>query len=848
MKKKIISIFTIFCLIFPCLFAVACKKKPEAEAQSPYTYSVSLKGAVGKIDESTLPSEYDYQKQQNVSWTKTGNDYSISVTRLNSISSSANFSLLEGFDYSNLGFKVNGIASDFKILSGTNSNCAKDAYLTDRQFQYEYKNMKTDTSLELDFTNCGWSKITLDVSNLRENNIKYYKVEEDFVTLQRANEITLGNFESFNENTLVVDYGTVFAFDCSEQLAIDIANANTLEKLNYSIFGSKYFTSTNRIQYLKASRNGACQIYKVTSDPTKDGTIRVLSYGGVSFATSLENLTERTLATVSMERETYSGTTLSLAVFKSNSAFLELDASAQKFNYYLINSIDGDCLEANRISEKTIEGTNRVYLEIPVANADGTLNQAKYLVRKPKSIVDYFSVCVDDYQGSATFSNADYILLGENNAPSDVGMGSVGNVYYCYENGKQVQIVVSSAYADRTTDYAQTNSEVTIWGQTGASEELPSVSVDPNVTQVINYNCYNTTFSSRVYSLTIMYSSNPFTEATISLNLNDINLYDAEKIYYSTDIYNNESWKELSSDDKISVSSSTGKTVYYYFESNRSDSALQVKSPNGDIISLTGELKDCFGRQKSGTVTINGTTISLSKVYYLEIVPGYYDAFTAQLIREYDKTAHSISMENASELNMMVALGGYSNSSFKELSTLSEFSIKYNGINTTSKIYYYIVSETNKFICLKDNENNVVSTSTLVYNANKVAVKVNGHYVYELNIVPDYYELGEEFTISLEDATYNLKDNSKNLVILYADDLRATRAEGMVVETAYFFVGELNATYKIIDDLGFEVVGSASFTVVKNIENEKSVYCFRFELPEDTDYVPGTTFTLVKIS
>lgn len=566
MKKKIISIFTIFCLIFPCLFAVACKKKPKAEAQEPYTYSVNLKGAVGKIDESTLPSEYDYKNQKNVSWTKTGEDYSISVTRTNTISSSANFSLLEGYDFSNLTFKVNGTPKDFKIISGTSEDCAKDAYLTDRQFQYSYTNMKTDTSLELDFTNCEWSKITLDVSDLRANGVNYYQVDEDFVTLSRANEITLGNFKDFSEDVLTVDYGTVFAFDYSEQLAISIANTTEFDKLNYSIFGSKYFTSINRIQYLKATRDGSCQIYKVTSDHEKFGTIRVLSYDGVNFATSLENLTEKNYSTVSQEREYYSGTALSLAVFKTDYAFLELDSNAQNFNYYLLSNIDGDCVEASRVAEKTIENTNRVYLEIQVLDKNGMQNQAKYLVRKPKAEVNYFTVCVEDYQKSANFSNADYILLGDNNAPSDASVENLSKIYYGYENDKNVQIVVSSAYADRSTDFAQTNSYVSIFGQTNSNESLPSVSVDPNVTQIINFDCYDPTFIGSVYYLTITYSSNPFTEADITLNLTDISLYEGEKIYYSTDIYDLNSWKILESSDEVFVSSATGKTIYYYLD------------------------------------------------------------------------------------------------------------------------------------------------------------------------------------------------------------------------------------------------------------------------------------------
>ena len=94
MKKKIIGVFTVLCLIFPCFFAVACKDKSEPNFD-PYTYSVTLKGAYGKVDEATLTAEYDHEKGEHVSWTKENSDYKISVTRSSHLAGNIIINLLE---------------------------------------------------------------------------------------------------------------------------------------------------------------------------------------------------------------------------------------------------------------------------------------------------------------------------------------------------------------------------------------------------------------------------------------------------------------------------------------------------------------------------------------------------------------------------------------------------------------------------------------------------------------------------------------------------------------------------------------------------------------------------------
>ena len=52
MKKKIVSLLTMLCLMLPCFFAVACKdKEDEPKGSTAYSYSVLMKNAKGKIDE-----------------------------------------------------------------------------------------------------------------------------------------------------------------------------------------------------------------------------------------------------------------------------------------------------------------------------------------------------------------------------------------------------------------------------------------------------------------------------------------------------------------------------------------------------------------------------------------------------------------------------------------------------------------------------------------------------------------------------------------------------------------------------------------------------------------------------
>ena len=344
MKKKFISFCTLLCLIFPCFFAVACKDKKDGDKVSAYSYSVTLKGAKGKIDESTLPEEYDYSEGKNISWSESNGDYTISVSRNSVLSGSTVISLLEGYDYSSLGFTVNGETADFNIKSGENTVSGTEAYLTDRQFIHKYSKMSENTSMVVDFTNCKLAKVDLDLTSLKSHNVKYYVVEDDFVTIDQAKNEASTNFKYISDDSITVDYGTIIACDSSEQLVININDTGALNNFSYATYGERYFVSSNRVQYLKAQRSGKCEVYSITSDESKNGSVRVLASSGLRYSASLNDLTNSRYASTAQEYEYFDGEMLSFTVLQTNVAFIELVGDAQNFNYYLVDRLDKEWL------------------------------------------------------------------------------------------------------------------------------------------------------------------------------------------------------------------------------------------------------------------------------------------------------------------------------------------------------------------------------------------------------------------------------------------------------------------------------------------------------------------------
>lgn len=858
MKKKLISFLLVCCMMFPCFFAVACKKnnkekKPEAKS---YTYSVVLKNAEGKINENTLVEEYDFSKDKNIAWEKSDKDYKISVSKKGSSDGGLYIHLLEGFDYSNLTLKVNDKDEKFDVVSGDKKECLSESYLTNRQFQYLYKEMNDDTEIVVDFSNCVWSKITIDVSNLRKNNINYFQVQDDFVTIDMASNLALTEFKTFETDEITVDYGTIFAFDYSEQLAFDTENKGTLEKLGYSTYGSKYFISKNRVQYLTAKRNGSCEVYYVTEDAKNNGTIRVLSTGGMSFASALSDFDTNNYVQLNEEKERFDGEVLTLSVFKGNQLFVNLNSSAQEFEYFLVDNIDDDWIDLYKVEQITSEDGRYVYLNINISNNEGSDVPAKYLVRKPKLENNFIAIFIDELPENTRFINTDCILVGLSNKPINAPSSVSDTIYYCYKKGKQADISITGLMSDKRTDYTQTNNEVLITGENLldnglVSRSISAVNANPLDVATVLVDVYSDTDENNIYELKIRYLTNTFTESIVQLDYSDLFLYEGEKAYYTSDILNNDSWKELSGDDLIEISSGIGKTIYYYVDSNRIDSTLNITNSLGEIVSATGNLRDCFGRNLVGTIKTGDVTIDLSRVCYLDIIPGYYDSYTAKISREFDKTYHEIDLSSVEEnLDLMVSFTNYSDqNSYTNINDLNQFKIKYDGYNTKGVIYYYLKNTANKLITLKNSDGVVVSHSELIEEKTG-AFQIDGYYVYRLSLLGNYYQSGEKFVISVEDAKYSIVDNAtSNKMIIYIDNGAHNSTEEIVIGNTYYFVydGDNSTRFKIVDDNGKELVGGDEIVFIKSMANHQALFSFTINFDENENYAPKTAFKLIKI-
>ena len=140
-------------------------------------------------------------------------------------------SLLEGYDYTNVSLSVNEKSATGSVVSGSRTNCEKDAYLTDRQFCYSYEEMKSNTSLVVDFSNCAWAKVSVDFSELSSQGITAYNVADSFVTSAVETSEALTAVES---ETVSVDYGTIFAVDCGQRVVFKPDASENFENLTYS--------------------------------------------------------------------------------------------------------------------------------------------------------------------------------------------------------------------------------------------------------------------------------------------------------------------------------------------------------------------------------------------------------------------------------------------------------------------------------------------------------------------------------------------------------------------------------------------------------------------------------------
>ncbi len=850
MRKKIIGIFTVLCLIFPCFFAVACSKSTSDPNFEPYTFSVTLKNAAGKIEEAALPTEYDHEKGEVVNWTKEGNDYKISVTRSSQVSGNLVVNLLEGYDFSDLRFKVNGEQKDYVIKSGEQTDCANKAYLTDRQLVYAYEKNKDDIVFEIDFASCELAKVNLDISSLKNYNVRYCVVEDDFVTMIEGENIVSRDFKEIDKDTITVDYGTILAFDYSEKIAFT-DSFERLKNLSYASYGLRFLMSMNRIQYLSASIDGKCDIYSPTLDSSKNGTLRVLgNASGLSYSNTLLGLQNYLHGSSNQEFEYYDGEMLAMTIFTGAEVYIELSQDAQRYNYYLVDKLDEKWLGA--ITQKTIEGTDRKYIEINLTNANGTPSQTKYLVRKARSQSNFYMVYAEEMVESTRFTNADYILVGDENMPS--GISSVNEkVFYCFETTKDVRVTLPAITIDPKTNIGKLNSEISITASNvnsyGRAELVTATKdVNPSVVANVSIPCYDSTANTKFYHMNFNYKPTSFNEHYFDVSSNELHLYDGEDIYYTNDPTDAESWIKFEKGTNLQLYSGEGATIFYYFNSNRQDANLNIENNKNENISTGGILRDCFGRLMVGTVNIDGAKIDLSKVKYIDITPGYYNYAIAKIVRAYDVTYHKVNIDQVINKSVKISMDNYLvESDFKSLSDLSGLEIRCTGYELLGEIYYYVDYPINYRVVLKDNNGEIVSTSHLAHQ-NDNPVVINGKNVYCLSLNGGYYSAGEVFTAELMEDYYTIADESGTILSLYtSDDGDEDLRESHIYERrSYFVTCEDDYRLDICDEFGNVVVDWEDFTQIDAEIGGVMVYLFTFKISGDIVYAPETVFTLVK--
>lgn len=859
MKKKLISIVTILCLVFPCLFSVACKnKEPQKESQA-YTYSVCLKNAKGKVNANSLQSEYDYKKDENIAFVEDGEDYKISVTRTAPLSGELKVDLLESVDYSSVNLKINGVKeTGFKINSGDIDNASEMVNLIDRYFVYFYEKMKSDTELVVDFSGCEKAKVTLDVSNLRNNDIKYRVISEEFLTLTEAMALET-EFVKFNSDKIQVDYGTILAFDSNEQLYFKAQNDNALSKLKYSTYGSRYFVAENRVQYFEVKESGVCETYVAANDIEANGTLRLMFSTGILVASSYENMQSGNYISLESNLETYAGEEIALLISNVSKAFIELDDGAA-YNYYLLNSIDEKMDNSNLLQENIVEGTTQTYLDLTGLIEDDA--SAKYLARKPKDDGGFYCVYFEENIDDAQIENADYVLVGASNISSDSEISS--SIAFGFKKDADVNVKLSATSIEKTTNFEVENTKATITS-TLVGVDSTSVEKDPVQSPMVTIDCctgsYQESEDFLVYKLSVTYTKSNFVVAEMSVSLNDLNLYDDEEVYYTTNIRDDQSWTKLDESDTLTISHETGRTIYYFIKSTRDDAEIEIKNSSGKVISVTGGVADCFNRVLNKTVAVLGTEINLSRIKYLEIEPGIYSSSSVlSLVRAGDKTYHKI-LTNASaqSKNVMISINGYeSETAFVSANDMQDLKIKTTQAGE-QVLHYFVTGDYNYYVELTNQAGEVVSETEVIY-VNDSALTMNNKLVYSLSLKSGVYAPDEEFNLEIKQVgykitkrldvktdgsgyeivdayVYNEFDQAKQME-LYLDDSVDEIFEGMT----YYIRGQKNSSYMIVDSDGELVASLRSVTEIKDC-----VYKITFKFIGSNAFVASTEFALVQI-
>lgn len=841
MKKKILSIFTVICLLMPCLFLVACKEKEPQKQVKAYTYSVVLKNAKDKIDESLLSNEYDYAKSKNVGYSLDGNDYKLSVTKQVKLNGSFEIALLEGFDYSDAKLTVNGEDTQFSISANGQTDVANNVVLDNRTFKYSYKNMNADTNIVVDFSNCALVDVEIDVTALAGKGVKYKVVEDGFLTMQDGVEL-VKNLNSVNQNKITVKYGSVVAFDYSERLATQTTESESQDAMKYASYGLRYLKNVNLIQYFVAKTDVKCDSYSQKSNNNQIGTLRVPYSLGLNVATSLTNLNNQKYLAPAYDTEAYGTEEIKVEIYSGNTLYIEIDDNN---NYFLLDYIDEKMESSNSI--KTESGKN--YLKIELSS--GGKFQTKYLTREDsKRYVNCYFVCASSLSGFASVTNADYILFGKN-IPSEF---QDENIVYVFGKDKDVQLQLNQTIKDNEMVIEKEVTSVKI----GSNTYYPSLTPEITLAKTDLTSSSQTSQGVDVYSLSLYATVKNLSSYNFVILFENLQLYSGETLYYSTNIKDAFSWKKYESEEELidisqNESGEDGEIVYYYIDSERADTKLSLLDKNGEETAINSNAVDCFGRYMKGTITVDGKAITLSRVCCLNVIPSEHDTITSLYIsRHHDMHDHKINVDaDVQTDDIMISIGSYAEGSFGVLLPTSNLSINTNS-SYSSFIYYYVKGETNRHLVLKNSNGEVVSKSQLV-SYQGVPHKIDGKFVYRLALNQESFDEDEEFSLSIEKSTYGLMYGEVTMQLYSSASPNADLIQAFAEGVTYHFLEEsldsTDAYFQIVDEDGNVIVAKDQITI-SGTSNSGALkyYAFTLELSDSSLYVPGTKFYLQKIT
>ena len=644
MKKKLFSILLAFFMFFPSIFFVACNKPAQKVAGAYYEVSITLKGAENKIETGSLTKVFDVYKRENVNWKKEGSDYVISFNKTGQFSGTLKFNVLEGIDYSNLSFSVNGENQNCYVKNGNSENCAADGYLTDRYFEYSY-NVEAETNFVVDFEGCSKCQVSIDVAALKNNNVRYFSVEDDFVTLQSGAEIIEYEIDS---NQMVVDYGTILAFDSGREITYTVGSE--ISALNKSVYGGKNFIKQNQIQFLTVKQSGVFGLNQRQSSTSQmTGCIKMLDFPGINIASSetdFEN--ENFINNFQTVTETYDGEKFDFKLLTDELMYIELTDESTMYDYFVVENIDDELdLEEGGLPKYFYDTGNghRTYMILSLQPGE-----TKYLIRYASFTTQYYAVAFDEIADEVKVQNYGYATFGYANRQESVPDSIKSKVIYYFRNGdglygvSRVGLNVQPVGIDPVTSaqlkISSLNLNVTNWEAEKNGNPLRidtyshSIGNVAETKETLVYDRINHQddwlYGNDFYSIKMTkIINNPNAIVTIDASEAYNDLQEGEIIYYAKGSIQGE-WHVLAENDVITTSNREEDKIYYYIKSNRSVE-LRIYNNLSSLVSVTGALRDCFNREYTGKVVVDNFEIDLSAVSFLTVNAGMYDAFSATL-------------------------------------------------------------------------------------------------------------------------------------------------------------------------------------------------------------------------